>query len=442
MRDFNECSWSEGAEAVLALLPRLTAVRGMIDSKPLRELSLCCASLIEGDVRRAAEACFSMTSALLRGGYRRVTGDLFKDMLLHKIFLEPHPFARMAASNRLDEALYNAMKDDLDILYNLRELTGETLYRFVQERYDELKRRSRPGKDPATRIAEAAWGGSAVRPAQDDPLPMMNLPLHLPNGAPNWRYGEEELRDNYAADEALEEMYHRFLESGLDWSGMVEDLWNFFAAYGSGRFLRERSFTWIRGGLFPMEDMRLVEAKPLLEQEYRACLNHLIAFMRGESAEPLLITGAEGMGKTTMLFGLADELPELRFIYVPECGSLTELMPLFDMLKDQPLKFMVALDDPDIGGFALRTIPVNVLLAACTDKTEKAAGYDFIKRVALPQMRLDGFADMVQKILDSEGISVPRDVIRSACVDHQVDSRGELTVCAAAAVAAKLAAND
>ncbi|MCR5809297.1 MAG: hypothetical protein K6G56_07015 [Clostridiales bacterium] len=437
MRDFHECSWSEGTEAVMALLPRLTVLRGMLEAKPMRELKRLCEAVIDGDIRTAADACFSMTSALLRGNYRRMSGDLFKDFILHKLLLEPHPFARMAASNRLDEALYNGIKDDMDVLYSLRELTGETLYRFIQDRYKELRQKTRPNRDSAARLAEAAWGGSAVRPAEgDNMLPQPALPVFLPAGAPSWHYGEEELRDSYAADEALEEMYHRLLESELDWSTMAEDVWNFFAAYGCGAFLKERLFMWRRGGLFPMDDLRISGAFPLMENEYRVCLDHCIAFMRGDSAEPMMITGGEGMGKTTLLFSLADELPEMRFVYAPGVRNMTELCSLFNILKDQPLKFMVALDDTDIQGFAVRTIPVNVLLVAASG--QRTAGGVFTKRVILAQPRLDGFADMVQRLLDAEGVNLPREIVRSACVDHQVDSKGELTVAAAVAVAESL----
>ena len=436
MRDLHELTWSEGTEAVLALLPRLTVLRGMLESKPLRELMRCCEAVIDGDIRTAANACFGMTSALLRGNYRRVSGDLWKDFILHKLLLEPHPFARMAASNRLDEALYDGLKEDMDVLFSLRGLDGETLYRFIQERYKELKQKARPNKDSATRLAEAAWGGSAVRPAQEENVqPMPALPAFLPAGAPSWGYGEEELRDSWTADEALEEMYHRLLESENDWSCMAEDVWNFFTAYGTGIFLKERMFMWRRGALFPMEDMRLAAAFPLMEREYRVCLDHAIEFMRGNSAEPMLITGESGMGKTTMLFSLADELPEMRFVYVPGCRQISELAPLFDLLKNQPLKFMVALDDAEISGFALRAIPGNVLLTAAAAET-KCAG--FTKRVSLPAPRLDAFADMVQTLLEEAGVSLPRERVRAACVDHQVDSKGELTVAAAVAVANSL----
>ncbi len=434
MRDFRDLSWSDGAQTVLALLPRLTVMREMLDEAPILSLAECCAAIVDGNIRKAVDECFKLTSALINGCYRRVTGNLFEDYILHKLFLDSHIFARMASANRLDEALYNGMKEDLDVLYNLRPLSGETLYRFIQERYRDLRQRTRQGKDSATRLAEAAWGGSTVRPAEENVKLQPEIPAFLPANAPNWHYGEEELRDSYVADEALEEMYHRFIGSDLEWQAMAEDLWNFFAAYGSGNFLRERIFMWREGRLEPMGDIRVCEIQPLLEREYRECLSHIIEFMRGSSSEPLMLVGGEGMGRTTMLFSLADELPETRLIYVPECRAVHELTPLFSILRDQPLKFMVALDDSNITGFNLRVIPVNVLLVSVVAQNA-SAGCDFTRRVILPQLKLDSFSEMVQRLLNADGIAISRDTVRSACVDHQLDTKGELTVAAAVRVA-------
>lgn len=440
MRRFNDCSWVEASEAVLAMTSRLTVLKLTAEDEPMLQLARCMRSLLQGDVRSACEACFDMTSALLLSDCRRVSGDLFKDYLLHRLLMVPNAFSQMAAANRLDEALYNAMRTDMGILYELTGLDPVCLYRFIQDRYKELRLKSRPGVDETTRYAAAAWGGAAPRPHREEAPSVPSLPAMLPESGPVWHYGDEELRDSYAADEALEEMYHRLLEGGIDWSSMTEDLWNFFAAYGTGDFLRSRAFMFRAGALEPLRDLRLEQTRPLTEREYRQCLDHCIEFMRGNSAEPLLILGAPGMGKTTMLFSLADELPEMRMVYVPECRSAGQLAPLFAELARQPLKFMVALDEPAARDLAVRTVPVNVLLTVAAVPTGSADRGMFTKCVALPVLQLDGFAAIVQKLLDASGASLSYQAVRSACVDCQVDTKGELTVASAVSVANALLA--
>lgn len=362
MRDFNEQGWFEGAETVLALFERLTVMRCIREEAPVKLLLSACGALMRGDIREAVDLSYSMTGELLNCGCRRVTGDLFKDFILSELFLKPHPFAVMSAANRLDEAVYNAMKDDLDILFSLKELSGETLGRFIQERYRELKQKLHPNRDLAARRAEAAWGGGSVRP-EEEAKPTTVLPAFLLTGDPKWHYGEEEMRDSFISDEALEEMYHRFIEAEPDWSSLTEDLWNFFAAYGCGEFLRVRHFSWEDGWLLPLTDMRPKDERPLPEGPYRALIDHAIAFMRGETMEPVLLSGADGAGKTAMLFALTDELPEMRFVYAPSVRCASDLTPIFAAVKDQPLKFLVALDEPELKGLAMRLIPANVLLA-------------------------------------------------------------------------------
>ena len=438
MRRFNDCTWLEAAEAILAMTGRLTVLKSAAVDEPMLQLARCMRSLLQGDIRSAADASFDMTSALLAGEARRVSGDLFRDYLLHRLLIVPNAFSQMAAANRLDEALYNAMRTDMGILYELMGLDSGSLYRYIQDRYKELRSKGRPGVDDATRFASAAWGGAAPRPRQEESFTVPTLPAMLPEAAPVWHYGEEEMRGSYAADEALEEMYHRLLEGGMDWSAMTEDLWNFFASYGTGEFLQYRAFMLRGGALEPMGELRSDNAFPLLEREYKRCLDHCIEFMRGSGAEPLLILGGEGMGKTTMLFSLADELPEMRLIYVPECRSAASLQPLFNKLAGQPLKFMVAVDEPAVRGFAVRSIPVNVLLVVTDRPTGSGDRGMFTECVVLPKLQLDPFADTVQKLLDARGVTMPREVVRSACLDHQVDSKGELTVAAAVAVAESL----
>lgn len=374
MRDFKELNWSEGTEAVMALASRLTVMRGMLSEGPLKELRTVCGAVIDGNVRLAAEALYNMTGEMLTGNCRRVTGDLFKDLLLDALLIKPHPFAKMAAANRIDEAVYNAMRNDLDLLASLNGLDGETLYRFILERYRDMQKKLYPAPDLAERRAVAAWGGGIVRPPEEAMPPLVKLPTFMPADAPSWHYGEEELRDSFVSDEALEEMYHRFIESEMEWSSLTEDLWNFFASYGSGEFLRVRRFIWDDGRLAPIDETRLPAESENEKEAFGSCLSGLIGFMRGDSAEPYLHTDGE---PASLLFTAADELPELRIVFVPGSIRTGELMKLFSQLRDQPLKFAVAFGKTAPEGFPERLIPPNVILAVKGSADESAEGEEW-----------------------------------------------------------------
>ena len=75
-----------------------------------------------------------------------------------------------------------------------------------------------------------------------------------------------------------------------------------------------------------------------------------------------------------------------------------------------------------------------MLLAA----SEEVPSPAFTKRVTLEPLKLDGFTAIVQRFLEEKGVSLPREELRRVSVDHQVDSNGDMSVAAAAAVANSL----
>lgn len=199
---------------------------------------------------------------------------------------------------------------------------------------------------------------------------------------------------------------------------------------------------WQGEELLPLGELRSADTVPVTEGEYRAFLNYAIAFMRGENSEPLLLFGANGMGKTSMLLSIADELPEMRLAYVSR-DNLSSLSKLLSIIADQPLKFMLALDDVDcdeLNKLSSRMIPLNVMLVAVTDDIpeNKPIPGAFVNRIHVKVPTLEEFADMVERILDAWGVRIQKNVIRNVCVDYRVDSKAELTVSAAAAVSRML----
>ena len=159
--------------------------------------------------------------------------------------------------------------------------------------------------------------------------------------------------------------------------------------------------------------------------------------MRDESANRMLPCCGEGMGKTTMMLELTDELPKLRLVLVT--GGIDKLNDLFDILRDQPSKFMVLVDNA-AEALTLTVseplIPNNVLLAACS--REEIGRSLFEVTVKIPQMQLGDEVRCVEKFLSEQNITLSQEIIRNACMDYKADTGRDFSVVSARAAAEML----
>lgn len=167
--------------------------------------------------------------------------------------------------------------------------------------------------------------------------------------------------------------------------------------------------------------------------------------MRGETAEPVLLAGPAGTGKTALALSLAEELPELRIVLIPR-GTPFDADALIAALAAQPLRFLLLLDDADPASGDVRTLferrsafsfPANVLPVVTARAAEPDCG--IVKTVWFSYPKLAEFAEMVEALLSQRGSAVDPAAVRNACVDYQVDARERLSVAAAVRLAEELA---
>ena len=415
MFNFRDCAPGDSAQRIASLIPRLTVLQDTREDAPLARLFATASAIHAGDTLGALSCYHALCASLLSSGARRVSGDLWLDYLLFLVLQRPHAFAAMAAAGRMDEAERSAMRADLAILGELATLSGAHLYRMAAERHRELQLKPRHAKDNISLMSSAVWAGGSVRPApaaNAKPAQEPDAPAPLLSAMPpesewlSWHYGEMELRDSYVSDEALEEVVIRLLETP-DWRALCDDLWNFFAAYGCAPFLKDRLFH-VKQNVFLPFSPRAGQycALPCYEPQRSALLSHAIRFMRGETAEPVLLAGPAGTGKTALALNLAEELPELRLVLLPRGAA-------FDF-------------------------PENVLPVA----TARTAEGDFgsMKTIRFAYPKIAEFAEMVEALLAQRGVEAGHAAVRNACVDYQVDARDCLSVSAAVRVAEELAA--
>lgn len=447
MLNFKDCDAMQGAQRIAALTSRLTVLReeagGPLDI--LREFAFLLAT---GNTHAAYRVYHDLARALLNAEARRVSGDLFMDYLLSLIFERENSFSFMAASGRLDEPEQLAMKADLSALGELASLSSGDLIRMATEKHRELQLRPRYARDDISVMSTALWSGATPRPVppqEAKPASPGNgqaavIPLPPEQEWLPWHYGEQELRGEWAADEALEEIYMRLLKSP-DWRGAFNDIWNLFAAYGCGVFLKSRLFFAEGGALVPSESIPWVCPVSFYDEQRAKLTESVISFMRGEAASHVLIWGPEGSGKTALALNLTEDLPELRVVVVTD-PEKTDAQALIERLRRQPLRFMLLLDGVDVDSYASKVLlcacsrgglPQNVLLAATAREPGSSGAFPLSIEMKYP--RISDFIDIVCEILEVEGAPFDRADVRNACVDLQVDVHEKLTMTAAAAVA-------
>jgi len=418
----------------------LFARSALIPSSPaMAALGKMLEQIYAGALTEACRSYHDGLSLMLSSPARRVSGSLLVDQLLYLALQHESPFALSAAAGRRDEALFKAMEEELQILGQLSQYKTGDFIAMVQDR-----RKGGKVRDDISARSAAVWSGAPV-PAAQKAQHHQEEPAQLPLAFAQMEYGDLGLSDSFVSDEALEEIYLRLLETE-DWASLTEDLWNFFSAYGTGEFLRYRAFCIKQGALSPLPEKVIAPLIPLslYEAQHTRLMENTIRFMRGESSSSLLLTGEAGVGKTAHVVSLLHELPEVRMVLCSR-GDLDALNHLLPRLSEQPLKFILLLDDMDPDGEELRlfcsrtlgfaALPDNVLLYG----TSRNAGPGpFCGTLEFAYPDLNRFTVLISELLENDGAYIDRRSIHNAAVDHQVDVREKLTFRGARAVADRL----
>lgn len=448
MEHIANLSCQEGIEALENSLSSLTLHRSLLREAPITALCDMLQALRQADFRRAASHYHKMTAALITCGARRVSGSLWQDFLLNAMLIAPTPFSAMAAAGENDEAIYAAMREDLSSLQMLFELDTETVQRLFEERIRTARIKPRANRDSIARMSSAAWSGSQPRRSvpeeagEDDGL----IPASgFSDNFSQWRYGAFSLRDSFVADEALEEMYMRLLQQDA-WRALTDDLWNFFASYGCGMFLRHRLFSFNGDKIEPLPE--LVPQDDAFERLYPDAhgklIENTIAFMRGEKRENLLLFGGPGCGKTSAMLQLLQELPEVRIVIVTQ-NSEKILKNLLTPLSRQPLKFILLFDGVSPTSsemralhrmlLAMRAVPENIILYATAEVDGDAL---FPCRIHLPYPEIAELTTLLAGLLEDAGETADMNLIKNACVDYRVETKAPLSLAAAQVILNRL----
>lgn len=449
----DERNAQQSAKHIMLLIGRLTILRGWMDAPVVAKLFDLCNSIAEKDAIAATMDYHSLTAALLETPTRRVTGDIWKDHVFSELIETPNRFSLLAASGSMDPAVKEAMGHDLMLVQELFALDSQQVIDWICEILEESEPVQRHAvkqleeNDSQKRektildLAQSAWlGGSKkkkeedrqTRPAYEYKIsenePISIVELNTENWI-QWGYAEPAQFVSYVADEALAILYRKFLTQEA-WSNLVNDLIWFFRKYGTGIFLQYRWFVASDDQFYGIDtDPTTIgqwDALYGVDRAKEKLYVNALSFLHRNKGDNVLLYGAEGMGKTSLITSLTmePEMSDLRLVFLAK-KDVFELFDMIETLAKQPFHFIVLLDEILLGEqeyqqlkrvLGGRSCPENVLLWATS--VQKPNDHTlFPLQIPFYQPEYSEFQQAVIDMLARERLTVDEEEIYNNIVD-------------------------
>ena len=139
-----------------------------------------------------------------------------------------------------------------------------------------------------------------------------------------------------------------WITSEVDIPGAYRERMRNVGAVGYGLFARYKVFTVSEGALSPVKhpDPQTLDQLPGYEREREKIISNTEALLSGQPANNVLLYGDAGTGKSSTVKALVNEYAGrgLRLVEVKK-NQLYELPALMDALSENPLKFLIFIDD-------------------------------------------------------------------------------------------------
>ncbi|MFL0196733.1 ATP-binding protein [Clostridium sp. WILCCON 0269] len=166
---------------------------------------------------------------------------------------------------------------------------------------------------------------------------------------PEWKLGRSFREKNYPPH--IRELKEKFYSSN-NWSECIGDLEKFHENYGCGMFVRYRAFVWEhidgKGCFKGIENPDPIELSDLIgyKTERSIIIENTIQFLKGFSANNVLIHGDRGTGKSSTVKAILNKYytEGLRMVELPKV-YLKDFSDIIRTLKNRTQKFIIFVDD-------------------------------------------------------------------------------------------------
>lgn len=221
-----------------------------------------------------------------------ITGKSWQDYIVTQVLRDDNPFSQQVQKTdlaALPPAMLAAAKQDLQSLQSLYQCSSTQLSHWVQEVSGLPK-------------APVAWQ------------------VETPRNAP--------------------------VLQAKNWPDAIADLAAYYREHGCGIFAEYRAWRWQEGQLLGIRHPDKVQLSELVgyEDQKAALLQNTEFLLAGYPALHVLLYGSRGSGKSSLVKALLNKYEKLRLIEVAK-DNLKNLPVIIEQLRDQPVKFIIFVDD-------------------------------------------------------------------------------------------------
>lgn len=240
--------------------------------------------------------------------------NTFKSYIIKCILFDNNVFSKAAEIedfNIIHNCIKSAVANDLLCLQKIATLSAEDIKSYIKE-------------------SNQQW----------------DFEINAINALPEWEF-EEHTNSNFQISNIFEE-----LNTSEDWTVCTEKLARFYKENGTGIFAKYKGFSWEKqGGIGRLKGVEApdpIRISDLIQydSERKIVIENTISFLKGNSANNVLLYGDRGTGKSSTVKALLNEYHNqgLRIIELQKM-FIADFYEVVRAIKDSSLKFIIFIDD-------------------------------------------------------------------------------------------------
>ena len=389
----------------ISRISSLTILRGITEHPVMKALHSLFTTLLSDDAQGAVKCYHRLTQQLLQAHTKKLCGNMFSDFIFNWLTESESDFSKRTAAGCEDIADYNAFCHDTAILHELSGFNTAMAESFI------LATSRMTEGDRIRGYTSAVWGGSIDTGKGPSNKTVELFPWNAKTDDDNPLPG-------------MERAFEAF--TGVDSDALADALIELYSTYGSGVFSSNRLFYADADNVFhgTASFLNNKELMPHLCSDEYDKLSGLCHKYYKNARTNICLCGKKGMGRTSMLFALAESHTDLRFVYVNGC-DMPDAAILFRQLSEQPGKFVLLADDA-VDARLINLIdtfrqPDNVMVICTSESNSDTDCFDEV--IELPVPDLNSFARYICDI----AVDADESAVRNMCMDYQIETKRQLS---------------